>query len=138
MGSVAVNTMRTAIVDLLEGDGTLMKLATGGVHFRMAPEGTKPPLVTFDQYVPDTATLAFAGPDLDGAQWLVTGIAVAAVAEDIDNRIRTLMRDAALPIGDGETLFCRRIGGVSYPELLDGDRYEHVGSIYRVLTERHE
>lgn len=131
-----MNEIRSHIYDLLKADAALTTLATGGVHFRMAPEGTAPPLVIFDKYVPERLDLAFAGPDLEWDQWLVRGVGAASTAEDIDKRCQVLLNGADFSMKDYELLYCRRIGGVSYPELVGGDRYDHIGSIYQVGSEQ--
>jgi len=59
----------------------------------------------------------------------------ADTAEAIQARLQTLLNDAALSISGGTLLYLRRESDVEYPETADGVRYQHAGSLYRLVFE---
>lgn len=131
-----MNPIRAAIDQKLAGDAQLMALATGGVHYRKAPHGTVPPIVIFSRYSPSTPRYTFAGPGLDSEGWLVKGVAEKVrVAEEINARCRELLDGASLVITDTLCHYMRRENDFDLDEEVDGESYEHVGVIYRLISE---
>lgn len=126
--------IRMAIADILEGDDELTALAPGGVHWRHAPQNTKPPLVIFNAQVPGVRTYTFDGPPLRTSVWLVKGVGFADDAEDINARCQVLLADQALP-GVDLRLAPLPDDDVSYEEGEHGDMYDHNGTNYRVMSE---
>lgn len=129
------DAIRMAIAALLEADAELTTLATGGVHWRRAPEGTDHPLVIFSRSS-GTFVWTFEGPPMRPQRYLVKGVGFADDAEDIDKRCRELLTDASLNLPN-ENLLLKPLprDDVSYGEEKDGEAFDHVGTEYEVTTE---
>ncbi len=128
-----MDPIRDAIVAILENDAQLSALATGGVHWRSAPEGTDPPVVIVDKYA-GSRTYTFEGPPLHNTGWTVKGVGFASDAEDIDARCQVLLAGADLP-GVNVRLAPMPDDDVSYEEDSTGEKYDHIGTNYRVVDE---
>lgn len=129
--------IRKALVALLEADAELMALAPGGVWFGTADEGTPFPYVLVDKSS-GTHKFAFQGNPLDWDMWIVKGVGVVEDAEKIDKRCRKLLTDAELLPEGTAVKYLRPESDINYPEVVDGERYQHVGANYRITSEEEE
>jgi len=128
------NPVRIALAETLKGDATLGALATGGVHHRKATQGKKPPFVIFFKST-GVPTWTFAGPPMDREVWVVKGVGVRQVAEEIDRRCKELLNGTTLTIDGKVHQDIRHIGDIDYDEIDEGERYDHVGAEYRISSE---
>jgi hypothetical protein len=135
--------VRRALYGRLASDTTLNGLLatppTGyskNIFHQQAPAGAHYPLVIFDKSS-GVPTEAMADPSaLETDVWLIKAIdqnTSADVAESIAARVQTLLNDATLSISGATHLYLRRQSDVEYPEDADGERFQHVGSLYRLV-----
>lgn len=129
-----MNPVREALNDVLSADATLAGLAPGGVHYRKAPSDATFPLVIFAKQDgrPDWC---FDGEPLQWDLWLVKGVGQTAEAEDIAAQCAALLDNATLTITGRDHLYLRREGDVDMEEVVKGERFDHVGHIFRLVTE---
>lgn len=128
------NPVRIALKEILQGDAALKALATGGIYHKMPKEGAVRPYVIFHK-ASGVPTWAFDGPPMDRDVWLVKGVGVRAVAEDIDKRCKEVLNGADLDIEGKAHQDLRHISDFDYDEVVDGERVDHVGAEYRVGSE---
>lgn len=127
--------VRDAIFAVLVADGELDTLATGVIHYRIAPDDATTPYVVFNKMA-GTRIWAFDGPPILNQVWLVKGIGDPADAEDIDLRCQAILSGASLTFDDYELrLAPMPEDDVSYGEVTDGEQFDHVGTNYRVMLE---
>lgn len=137
--------VRRALYGKLAGDSTLNTIlgapAPGyskAIYHQQAPASASYPFVVFQKQA-GNPTEAFADPSaLDTDVWLVKAIdrsTSADSAEAAADRIITLLNDATLSISGHVLLYLRRESDVEYPEVLDGVFYQHVGSLFRLITD---
>jgi hypothetical protein len=128
--------IRVALVDFLEEDAALKALATGGVWFDIGDDriNAAPPYVIISKPTGDPQ-FAFQGNEWNWDIWLVKGLGPVAVAEAMDKRCRELLTDADLMIPGRSVQMIRPISDINYPEVVDGERYQHVGAKYRITSE---
>lgn len=135
--------IRRAIYGRLSGDTTLTGLLASppvgyskSIFYQQAPENAAYPFIVLSKQsgVPtDTFTQAGA---FETDVWLVKAIdhaESADVAEQIQDRLRTLLNDAPLSISGQGLMALRRQSDVDYSEVADGERYIHAGSLFRVI-----
>lgn len=136
--------IRRALYGKLAGDTTLNNLlgtpASGyakAIYYQDAPATAQFPFVVF-QKQSGVPTEAFADPSaLETDVWLVKAVdrnTTADTAEAAAERVKALLNDATLSISGATLLYLRRQSDVEYPEVSDGVRYVHAGSLYRVIT----
>lgn len=129
----------------MAGDTTLNSLlgapAPGyskAIYHQQAPSGAPYPFVIF-QKSSGNPTEAFGDPSaIDTDVWLVKAVdrnTSADPAEAAAARIIVLLNDATLSISGGTLLYLRRQSDVEYPEMADGVLYQHVGSLFRLVTD---
>ena len=137
--------VRRAIYGRMAGDTTLNALlgppASGyskAIYHQLAPQGAQFPYVIF-QKQSGNPTEAFGDPAaMDTDVWLVKAVdrnTSADPAEAAAARIIALLNDASLSISGYALLYLRRQSDVEYPEELDGQMYQHVGSLFRLVTD---
>lgn len=137
--------IRRAVYGKLAGDTTLNNLlatpATGyakAIYFQVAPGGAQTPYVVFSKQS-GVPTEAMGDPSaMENDVWLVKAVdhsTTADPAEAIDARVTVLLNDANLTISGATTLYLRRQSDVQYPEVTDGETYQHVGSLFRLVTD---
>jgi hypothetical protein len=137
--------IRRALYGKLAGDTTLNNMlgapATSyskAIYHGQAPAGASFPLVIFDKSsgMPEEA---FGDPSaLEHDVWTVKVIdhnTTADSAEAAAERIKAILNDAALSISGSDLLYIRRQSDVDYPEVVNGEFYRHVGSLYRIVTD---
>lgn len=132
--------IRSALADFLEADEQLMKLAKGGIWYEVAGEKDNevdPPYVIIGK-PSGVPQFAFQGDSLDWDVWMIKGVGKVKIAEAIDKRIRELLTDAELEIVGRDLKYLRPQSDINYPEVMDGERYQHVGANYRLTSERSE
>lgn len=137
--------VRRALYGRMAGDTTLNNLlgnpASGyskSIYHQQAPAGASYPLVVFTKQA-GTPTETFGDPSaLETDVWLIKAIdrsPSADTAEAIQARLAALLNDAALAISGSTTLYLRRQSDVEYPETSDGVRFQHAGSLFRLITD---
>lgn len=135
--------VRRAIYGKLAGDTTLNNLlatpASGyskAIYHQTAPSGARFPYVLFNKQS-GVPTEAMSDPSAYETDiWLVKAVdqnTTADPAEAVAARVQTLLNDAALSISGATHLYLRRQSDVEYEEVDQGERYQHVGSLYRLL-----
>lgn len=136
--------VRRALYGRLAGDTTLNGLlatpATGyskSIYHQEAPDGASFPFIVFHKQS-GTPTEAMGAPSaLENDIWLVKCVdrgPSADTAEAVQARIQALLNDAPLSISGSTLLYLRRQSDVEYPEVDNGVRYSHAGSLYRLVT----
>lgn len=128
--------IREAIKKLLSEDATLKSLATG-VFYELAPPEALLPYVIFEN-PSGTEGWCFQGEPTEEGDLSVKGIGEAADAEAIDRRCKELLNSEELSIDGFELLFIRSMSIINYPEVKDGERFQHVGHNYKLITEKDE
>lgn len=137
--------VRRALYGRMAGDTTLNGLlaapATGyskAIYHNQAPAGAQFPYVIF-QKQSGVPTESFGDPDaMDTDVWLVKAVDRDTSADDAEAaaaRIKALLNDAPLSISGYTLLYLRRQSDVEYPEVTDGQTYQHVGSLFRLVTD---
>lgn len=126
--------VRVALKEILQGDAQLKALATGGVFHLEPKAGAVRPYIIFHK-ASGVPSWAFDGPPMDRDVWLVKGVGPRDVVEDIDKRCKDLLNGADLDIEGKAHQDLRSISDVSFREVLDGERVDHVGAEYRVGSE---
>lgn len=135
--------VRRAIYGKLSGDTTLNNLLgtpasgyTKSIYHQEAPSTANYPFVIINKQS-GVPTEAFGDPSaLDEDIWLVKGIdrnTSADVAEAIQARCIALLNDSNISISGSTTLYLRRQSDVEYAEIDDGERYQHAGSLFRLV-----
>lgn len=134
--AVEPDKIREAIIEFLEEDAPLMEIATG-VHYELAPQNPDAPLpYVIVQQMPGTEEWQFQGEPSESAPWIVKGIGTPQQAESIAKRCRELLNSEKLSINGRELLFLRSQSTINYMETVDGERYQHVGHSYTLISER--
>lgn len=107
------------------------------IYYQVAPEGAAFPFLVF-QKQSGYPTQAFGDPSaLENDVWLVKAVDRKTTADDAETvaaRVADLLNDATLSISGSTLQFLRRQSDVQYPELIDGVLYQHVGSLFRLIT----
>ena len=135
--------VRRALYGKLAGDTTLNNLLgtppTGyskSIYHQQAPAGAAYPLVIFNKQT-GNPTEAFGDPSaFETDTWLVKGVdrnTSADTAEAIQARLDALLSDGTLSISGAALMYLRRQSDVEYPETTDGVRYQHAGSLFRLM-----
>lgn len=136
-------SIRRALYGKLAADTTLNNLLgtprqgySKAIYHDQAPSEASFPYVIFSKSsgVP-TDTLGKAGA-FESDVWLIKAVdrnTTADRAEAAAARIQALLNDASLSISGATELYLRRQSDVEYPEIADGERYEHVGSLYLLI-----
>lgn len=137
--------VRRAIYGRMAGDTTLNGLLAApapgrakAIYHQQAPQGAAFPYVIF-QKQSGNPTEAFGDPSaMDTDVWMVKAVDrsdSADQAEAAAARIIALLNDAPLSISGNALLYLRRQSDVEYPEVTDGQMYQHVGSLFRLVTD---
>jgi hypothetical protein len=137
-----VKAIRRSLYGKMAGDTTLVAFLhappsgySKSIYYQLAPETAAPPFVIFSQQS-GTPVYAFSERAYDNDLWLVKAVdrgGSADVADDIHARLDDLLTDGALSISGRDQLYLRRESDVEYSETVGGDRYIHVGSLFRVI-----
>jgi hypothetical protein len=128
--------VRRALYGKLAGDTTLNNLlgtpASGyskAIYHQTAPDGADYPFVIFNKQA-GTPTYAFKGTTggaaFDTDVWLVKVI-------DAAERLDVLLTDGVLSISGATQMLLLRQSDVVYEEIDGDQRFQHVGSLYRLL-----
>jgi hypothetical protein len=135
---------RRGIYGKLAGDTTLNGLLATppagyakSIYYQQAPDTATYPFLIFQKQAGNPIE-AFGDPSaLETDVWMVKAIdrsTSADTAEAIQARVAALLNDAALSISGATALYLRRQSDVEYPEVDDGVRYVHAGSLFRLVT----
>lgn len=134
-----MNPVRAAIYTRLSGDAVLTGLlsAPDAIYHRTIPQTGGFPAVVFSRQS-GTPGWQFAGAHIQDDVWLVKAVSrgsSASPAEDIAARIDAVLTDAPLAVTGRLLLAVYRQSDVDYDEVDAGERYHHVGSQYRLVTQ---
>lgn len=140
------DSFRTALYAKLNGDAVLtaMLATTTSIFHRRAPLDAGFPYIILAEQS-NQAVWAFGGPPIEDRLWLVKGVdrkASASLVEDIDKRIRVVLQDPVIALGDGTLLYMRWESGVDYGEaagqVTEDPSYtvHHKGALYRTIINR--
>ncbi len=131
MGSAIYGRLGT-VQYTYQTNGTATTTGTLPTRDTQVKQGTNPPYVIY-QMQDSLDMYTFGTVSGESADYLVKVVSdrefPSMQAFAIADTIHANMQDAPLSITGGYTLRCRRISRVQYQ---DGDRYWHVGGIYRV------
>lgn len=109
-----------------------------GIYHNAAPDKATPPFIILSKSS-GIPTEAFHDPSaLETDVWMIKAVdrnTTADTAETIANLIKTQLNDQTLSISGSVCLYLRRESDVEYSELTDGDLYQHVGALYRLITD---
>lgn len=135
--SVAV---RRALYGKLSGDTTLSGMlaapptgVTKSIYHQVAPSGAEPPYVVFFKSS-GTPRYGIGARAYDDELWTVKGVAHENpdAADDISSRLDVLLTDGTISISGRTQLILRRESDVEYGEVIDGERYQHAGALFRL------
>jgi Protein of unknown function (DUF3168) len=130
-----VSVVADAIYTRLNGDAVLVSLGVTGVFRNLAPQRQSLPYIVI-QLATGTDQHALGSTQAYEEQiWQVKGISHGPnphVADNVADRIYTLLNHYALPISGKNTMVCRRDTSFAYPEVDSGEMYHHAGGRYRI------
>lgn len=136
---------RRAIYGKLAGDSTLNALLgapaanySKAIYDGNAPAGASFPFVILNRQDGRPTYAMATVPAFETDIWMVKGVDrsdSADTAEAIAARLNTLLTDGVLSISGASLLYLRRESDVDFQEVEDGRKYQHVGSLYRLLFE---
>lgn len=127
---------REAIRSALTADSQLGLLATGGVFSDQAGKSADMPYIIFGRQGPGMKSHAFRDPYVNTDLYMVKGVSKKkAESEAINARCVQLLHRNELNITGMNCLLLMLDSDFDYPETTNGERYEHVGSVYRLVTE---
>src|SRR5262249_23310840 len=121
-------------------NGMLSTPATGYVHAIYhddAPSDAHYPFVVFSKSS-GVPTEAFHDPSaFENDVWLIKAVdrsPTADQAEQIADRLKTLLNDQPPTISGAPLLYLRRKSDVKYPERAEGVLSRHCGALWRLVT----
>ena len=120
-------TGSTAITDHLAS-------GTAGVHHELAPQNADHPLVVFNHQA-ETTVWTFDKIAYENLLYEVKAISIGesfASAGTIDAAIASVLNDGTPSVTDYGLLYARRESGVRFPEVIEGQRINHRGGLYRI------
>lgn len=136
-------SVRRALYGKLAGDSTLNALLgtpapgyTKAIYHATAPAEAIFPLVIFHKQAGRPTYALTTTPAYETDMWLIKAVddePTADAAEAISARLSTLLNDGVLSISGATQLYLRRETDVEYEEDSDGRKYQHVGSMFRLL-----
>ena len=136
MTLTGVAPVKQALVQYLRADPALKAALTGGIHEALAPQKTEYPFLIY--------SLHYAPLDyLWGSVVQVIGVDVFVFSRDsveasnLDGLILTRLHDADLAVGGQDTLICRRVASLSFPDVdEEGKRIFQPGGTYEIWTDQ--
>ena len=138
MTKAEVDPIREGIEKFLKADPVLMELVKG-VYYQLAPQNPEAelPYVIFEDPT-GNESWTFDGEPMEDGQLLIKGVGSAKQAESIDKRCKELLNSEKLSIDGYDVLFVRSMSRVNYPEVSDGERFQHTGHNYNLIVEKKE
>ena len=130
-----MDPVRKALKETLEDDNSLMLMAEGGVHYRLAPPDSRDQAHVIFQKMSGTRMYTFADEPMRNQVWLVKGVGPAAVAEDMNDRCLAVLAEELSVDNYAVLLQPMAEDDVSYAEVADGEVIQHEGTNYRVVVE---
>lgn len=132
-----MNPVKEAIYDLLTADAIIVGLVGTRVYHREAPRGAVFPYIIYNRQT-STNSHYFSGNPSKEQTWQVKAIdksAVSGLAEDIDTAIDGVLHRTLLIVPNHSSSRLLRDEDIEYTERDGTDQYQHVGGIYRLVTE---
>lgn len=122
----------------LSTDATLISLVGTRIYSYVAPAGTLTPFVVYayqgGQDIAEVGNYRIFNSGLYQVKAIGQGLSMAAIAP-IAHRIDALLQRASGSVAGGSILACVREQPISYLELSNGVRYNHLGGIYRIIVQ---
>lgn len=135
--------LNTALYTKLDTDrqsvvaGSLGVLGVLGVYDKLAPQGQAMPFVTFHKQAGDD-TYRFGGRAWRTFLYLVKSVSQgesSKTGNDIAERLDALLTDSGLAVTGYTTMLIQRESDIDYDEVDGGERYHHIGALYRILLD---
>lgn len=130
------NEVREAIKKFLSEDSILQEISDG-VFFELAPESpyAEYPIVVIGRPA-GMDEWDFGGGSMQDDAWTIKGVSdEPSEAEAIDKRCHKLLNAEELTIKNRELLLLMSQTVVDYMETVDGERYQHTGHVYKIVSE---
>jgi hypothetical protein len=142
MSGTSMNAAGSAIYAKLAATSALTSLLAAGtasVFETLAPENTDPPYVVFQEQAPSTPQRTLArGIGYENALYTVKVITQSLsmkTAGEIADQIDAALDNATLTMTGYTVMSIHRIQNVSYPEFVEGKRFNHRGAVYRLMCD---
>lgn len=134
--------IETWIYEQLSGDAAVATLVSDRIYSYLAPQTAEMPFVVF---APQGASVVVSdarrGRPVHQSLYVIKAVgsgsgrgSLYAIEESI--RAVLLSEPQALVEGAVQLLSCWREQGIDYVEVVEGKRYDHVGSVYRIMAYR--
>lgn len=132
-----MNPVDKGIYEALSADAALVATLGGTAIYQwLAPEGSRPPYVVFNQQSGVPAH-TFGGVAYEDQLYTVKGVTAgpsAALAGTIAQQIDAALSDQPISVTGYGLMYLRRSSDLDLSEIEDGQRYHHRGGVYRILT----
>ena len=133
--------IRVAIYEKMTSDAALMALLAEGeesIYYAQADEKLSDtlemPIIIYFR-MPGSRRWTFAGPPLRWNTWTIKAVGNRNEADDIAARLCQVLDNAEITPSEGAVFDIRQVGDVEVTETINGERYDHVGHLFRVASE---
>lgn len=132
--------IRVAIYEYMTNDTTLMNMLPSGedsIFYGQVDEKLEDTLMPILIYFrePGSRRHTFDDKPTRWNPWVIKAVGNRNVCDDIAARLCQLFYKAELTPTEGEVFDIREFGDVEMTETVNGERYDHVGHIFRVASE---
>lgn len=134
------DAVRQAIFDHMTSDATLMAMLAEGsesIYYAQVDEkleDTQMPIIIYFREEGSRRD-TFDDKPIRWNPWVIKAVGNRNEVDDIAARISGLFYKAELVPGEGQIFDVRESGDVEITETVNGERYDHVGYIFRVASE---
>jgi hypothetical protein len=136
MTLTGIAPIKQALVKWLRQNAELRAALTGGIHEALAPQSTEYPFLVYSlHYAPMDylwdSVMQYVGVDV----FVFSRNSVEA--SNLDALVLSVLHDAALEVEGQQTLICRRVASISFPDVdEEGKRIFQVGGTYEMWTDQ--
>jgi hypothetical protein len=137
MAGTETLTVARWLYSTLADDTALTAAAPGGIHEHPAPMHATSPFVTFQMLVAADTQRVGTGRVLTRSEWLVRVTARDAPVSSLGiavDRVDALLTAICQELTGGIVHSCARISPFQMVETPNGERWAHLGGIYRVIS----
>ena len=132
-----MNALETGLFSALAG-GTALTTLLGGtaIYNTLAPQGSEPPYVVFNQQA-ESPVWTLDGVAYEDFLYQVQAVTVGGSMKEAgqsEAAVDDVLSDGTVTVVGYGTMYVRRQEGVSYAETVDGRRFNHRGAIYRLMV----
>jgi hypothetical protein len=139
---VAIKERREAIFDLLDVSAVTSLLHAApasrstSIFHEQAPDDAEPPYIIFDKQNGRPDLMTFKDGHEQNDVWLIKAVVrgSAVTAENIADAIYNAVHDKSVTVNGSPALWLRREMDVDYWEDVEGDRWDHVGFQFRLVS----